>query len=134
MKQFCIGQKASISKTITMQDIEKFADLTGDINPLHIDIEYCKERLFKKPIAHGMLVASLISNAIGNNLPGKGSIYLNQVLKFALPVFPDDTITATVVIDDIDNDKNIIKLLTNCKNQDGKLVITGNAVVLFKEM
>ena len=134
MLKFNIGQKATISKIYTKEDIENFAKLSGDMNPIHIDNDYSKKTIFKKPIAHGILVASLISNVIGNKLPGEGSIYLNQVLKFIKPVFVDDRITATVVITELDNNKNLINLNTNCKNQDGNIVITGDAIVLFNQL
>ena len=90
--QFKPGDTASISKTITDGDIQKFADASGDHNPLHLDDEFAKATRFGRRIAHGMLSASLISAVIANQLPGQGSIYLGQTLKFVAPVFPGDTI------------------------------------------
>src|SRR6059058_4155425 len=86
--KFKPGDTASISKTITDDDIQKFADASGDHNPLHLDDEFAKSTRFGRRIAHGMFSASLISAVIANQLPGQGSIYLAQTLKFVAPVFP----------------------------------------------
>src|ERR1700741_648739 len=82
------GDTASVTKTFTQEEIEKFADLSGDHNPIHLDEEHAKGTRFGRRIAHGMLTSSLISNVIGNDLPGAGSIYLGQTLQFLAPVFP----------------------------------------------
>ena len=128
--KFKPGDTASISKTITDDDIQKFADASGDHNPLHLDDEFAKSTRFGRRIAHGMFSASLISAVIANQLPGQGSIYLGQTLKFVAPVFPGDTITARVTVISIRDDKPVMKLETVCSNQHGEVVITGEATVL----
>jgi len=128
--KFKPGDTASISKTITDDDIQKFADASGDHNPLHLDDEFAKSTRFGRRIAHGMLSASLISAVIANQLPGQGSIYLGQTLKFVAPVFPGDTITARVTVISIRDDKPVMKLETVCSNQHGEVVIKGEATVL----
>ncbi len=128
--QLSLGQSASFSKTITEHDIYTFAGLTGDFNPAHINEEYAAHTHFKGRIAHGLLSAGLISTAIAMQLPGPGSIYLGQTLKFTAPVRIGDTITATVTITELDPEKNRAKLHTVCTNQDGAVVICGEASVM----
>jgi len=127
-----VGETASITKTITQEDIEKFADLSGDRNPIHLDEEHAKGTRFGRRIAHGMLTSSLISNVIGNELPGVGSIYLSQTLQFLAPVFPGDTVTACATVTSVREDKPIVKLETVCKNQRDEIVIKGEATVLVQ--
>jgi len=128
--RFKAGDTASITKTITDEDIRKFADASGDHNPLHLDEEFAKTTRFGRRIAHGMLSASLISALIAGDLPGEGSIYLAQTLQFVAPVFPDDTVTAKVTIVSQREDKPIVKLATVCTNQHGEVVVKGEATVL----
>ena len=128
--RFKAGDTASITKTITDEDIRKFADASGDHNPLHLDEEFAKTTRFGRRIAHGMLSASLISAVIAGELPGEGSIYLAQTLQFVAPVFPDDIVTAKVTIVSQREDKPIVKLATLCTNQHGEVVIKGEATVL----
>ena len=130
--QFKIGDTASLSKLITDADIQAFAGVTGDHNPVHLDEEFAKRSRFGKRIAHGMLSASLISSAIANKLPGAGSIYLGQTLRFVSPVFPGDEITARVTVTEVRTDKPILKLQTVCTNHHGQTVIDGEATVLAK--
>ncbi|AST90892.1 MULTISPECIES: MaoC family dehydratase [Sutcliffiella] len=130
MARFTIGQTASCSKTFTEQDITLFADLSGDYNPVHIDKEYAKKTRFKAPIAHGLLTSSLLSQLLGYRLPGIGSVYVEQTIRFTAPVFAGDTITATGTVQEFIEEKNIVKLLTECHNQDGKLVLTGTAAMM----
>ena len=125
------GDSAEITKTIEQADIQSFADLTGDHNPVHVDEEFAKTTRFGRRIAHGMLTASLISSVLANKLPGEGSIYLGQTLQFVAPVFPGDTITARVTIKDIREGKGIVKLDTICTNQRDELVLRGEATVLL---
>ena len=124
------GDSAEITKTIKQADVDAFADLTGDHNPVHVDEEFAKTTRFGRRIAHGMLTASLISSVLANKLPGKGSVYLGQTLKFVAPVFPGDTITARVTVKEIRADKPIVKLETICINQHDEIVIRGEATVL----
>lgn len=128
--KFKPGDTASVSKTITDNDIQKFADASGDHNPLHLDEEFAKQTRFGRRIAHGMLGASLISAVIAHELPGQGSIYLGQALRFLAPVFPGDTITATVTVISVREDKPILSLETVCTNQRDEVVISGEATVL----
>lgn len=130
MAAFSIGQTASCSKTITETDIVIYAGLSGDFNPIHVDKEYAKKTRFGERIAHGLLSSSLLSQLLGVHLPGKGAVYMEQSLKFKAPVFIGDTITATATVQEFIEEKNILKLLTECHNQNGQLVITGNAVML----
>ena len=126
-----IGDTASLSKTITDDDIHSFADITGDHNPMHVDDEFAKHTRFGRRIAHGMLSASLISSVIANELPGRGSIYLSQSLQFVAPVFPGDVVTARVTVTAVREDKPIVKLETVCLNQRNETVIRGEATVLI---
>jgi len=131
---FKVGDTASVTKTITQHDIEKFADLSGDHNPIHLDAEYASHTRFSRRISHGILTSSLISAVIGNTLPGKGSIYLGQTLKFTAPVFAGDTIVARATVTSIRDDKPILTLETLCTNQRGEVVIKGEATVLVDEV
>ena len=124
------GDTAEMTKTIEQADVDAFADLTGDHNPVHVDEEFAKTTRFGRRIAHGMLTASLISAVLANKLPGEGSIYLGQTLQFVAPVFPGDTITARVTVKEIREGKGIIKLDTVCTNQRDEIVIRGEATVL----
>jgi 3-hydroxybutyryl-CoA dehydratase len=125
-----IGDSASLTKTFTDEDVRKFAAISGDKNPVHLDDEYAAQTQFKKRIAHGMLTAGLISAVLGTKLPGEGSIYLGQTINFRAPVYIDDTITATVTIIKMHERKPIVTLETICKNQDDVIVLDGEAVLL----
>src|SRR4051794_12573801 len=129
--QIKAGECATISKTITDDDIRTFAELTGDNNPVHLDDEFASGTRFGRRIAHGMLSASLISTVLGTRLPGTGVVYLSQNLKFTAPVYPGDTITARVTVTNIRTDKPIATLETVCTNQRDEPVVTGEAVVLL---
>src|SRR5829696_7863319 len=98
--KFSVGDSAEVTKTIEQSDIDAFARVTGDHNPVHVDEEFAKTTRFGRRIAHGMLTASLISAVLANKLPGEGSVYLGQTLKFVAPVFPGDAITVRVVVRD----------------------------------
>lgn len=132
MKMLKIEDKATLKKIITEKDIVEFSKVSGDTNPIHLNEEYAKNSIFGKRIAHGMLSASFISNVIGNQLPGQGTIYLKQSLKFCKPVYIDDIITVTVEVKEIDYDKSIILLDTKCTSQNGDIVIEGEAYVKNK--
>jgi 3-hydroxybutyryl-CoA dehydratase len=122
-----VGDSAQISKTITEGDIELFARVTGDFNPLHLDHAYAEKTMFKGRIAHGLLSVGLLSNILGNILPGHGTIYLSQEVKFLAPVRIGDTITARVEVIELIPEKNKAKFRTTCINQDGKMVVDGVA-------
>ena len=131
--KFTAGDSAEITKTITEADVQAFADLTGDHNPVHVDEAFAKTTRFGRTIAHGMLTASLISSVLANKLPGEGSVYLGQTLQFVAPVFPGDEITARITVKQVREDKPIIKLETICVNQNGAIVIRGEATVLVSD-
>lgn len=122
-----IGDSAQISKTITEFDIELFARATGDFNPIHLDQTYAERTMFKGRIAHGLLSVGLLSTILGNILPGHGTIYLSQEVKFLAPVKIGDTITARVEVIELIPGKNRAKFRTSCLNQDGKIVVDGIA-------
>ena len=130
MHNFKVGDSARVSKTISEADIVAFSQISGDHNPLHLDAAFAANSRFGQRIAHGALVSSLISNVIGNQLPGQGSIYLSSNLKFRAPTFIDDTITATATISSIREDKPVFVLACVCNNQHGEVVCQGESVVL----
>ncbi len=123
-----IGDSHTTTKKITAQDVETFADLVGDHNPVHLDEAYAATTRFGQRIAHGMISAGLISAAIANGWPG--SIYLSQTLQFRAPVYLDDTVTATVTVIAARADKPIVTYRSECHKQDGTLVLEGEAVCL----
>lgn len=125
-----LGDKASFQKTITETDVYMYAGITGDLNPAHINEEYAKDTMFKGRIAHGMLTAGLVSAVLGMKLPGPGTIYLKQNLKFTAPVRIGDTIKAEVEVSEMIVEKNRIKLRTTCTNQNGDVVLDGEATVM----
>ena len=122
-----VGDSAQISKTITEGDIELFARVTGDFNPLHLDHAYAEKTMFKGRIAHGLLSVGLVSAVLGNILPGHGTIYLSQEVKFLSPVRIGDTITARVEVIELILEKNRVKFKTTCTNQKGEVVVDGTA-------
>src|SRR5256885_6966733 len=126
-----IGTQATLSRTITEDDILLFALVSGDKNPLHLDADYAERSLFGKRIAHGFLIGSLISAVLGNDLPGPGSIYLGQTLRFLAPIHIGDTVTVVVKVVALREDKRIVTLHTNCTNQNGSLVLSGEATVKY---
>ncbi len=129
IKDIKVGDTDSFTKTVTEADVYNFAGVSGDFNPAHINEEYAKNTMFKGRIAHGVLSVSFISTVIGTLLPGPGSIYLSQEVKFVKPVYFHDTITATVTVTEIIEEKERIVLDTVCTNQKGEEVITGSVLV-----
>lgn len=125
-----VGDAAEVSKMIVDEDVRAFAELTGDRNPVHLDEEYAASTRFGRRIAHGMLGASLISAVLANELPGRGTVYLSQTLRFTAPVFLGDTVTARVVVKGVREDKPVVTLETVCTNQRGERLVEGEAVVL----
>lgn len=130
IQQIKIDDFASFSKTITETDIAMYAGVSGDFNPAHINSEYAATTMFKQRIAHGMLSAGLISSVLGMRLPGPGTIYVGQELKFLKPVFIGDTVTATCKVIERNEEKNRLKLETTVTNQHGDTVIAGFATVM----
>ncbi len=127
-----IGDKATYRRTVTDADVALFSGATGDTNPYHFDEVYASKGRFKKRIAHGMLVTGYISTVLGTILPGPGTIYVSQSLKFRKPVYIGDTITAIAEVIDIREDKPLVTLRTDCLNQNGEKVVEGEAFVLVE--
>lgn len=125
-----VGDKATYTRTVTEADVVMFGGVSGDLNPAHFNEEFSKKTLFKGRIAHGMLTASYISTVLGMSLPGPGTIYLSQDLKFRKPVHFGDTITAEVEVIAVNTEKNRVTLTTTCFNQKDDVVLTGQAVVM----
>jgi len=126
-----IGDSVQLTKAFGEAEIEKFAELTGDRNPLHMDEAFAAGTRFKRRIAQGILSASLISTCIGMHLPGTGAIYLDQTLRFVKPVYVEDTVTLTATVSHIRADKPLLTLATIWTNQQGEKVIEGEAHVLL---
>ena len=124
-----VGDTAEIQKTISETDVYLYAGITGDLNPAHLNEEYARATFFKTRIAHGMLIAGLISTILGNKLPGPGTIYTHQSVDFLAPVRFGDTITARAEVVELDAEKNRARLKTTCINHEGTLVLDGEARV-----
>lgn len=131
---FFEGQQASITREVTAADVETFAEISGDNNPVHLDQAFAEKSRFKKRIAHGILSAGYISAVLGSKLPGPGTIYLSQSITFKAPVYLGDSITATVTVLNYRPDKHILTLRTECANQDGLVVLEGQAVCLTSDV
>jgi 3-hydroxybutyryl-CoA dehydratase len=129
IEQLKVGDAAEFGKTISESDIYLYAGITGDFNPAHVNESYAEGTFFKTRIAHGMLTAGLISGVLANQLPGPGTIYLKQDLRFLAPVRIGDTITARVEIIELIKEKNRVRLKTFCSNQEGVTVLRGEALV-----
>jgi len=126
-----LGQQAAVSKVIEEADIDAFAALTGDSNPVHLDEAFAATTRFGGRIAHGMLSAGLFSTVLGMKLPGTGAIYLGQTLRFTAPVRPGDTVTATAEVVELVPEKRRVRLRTTATNQRGETVIDGEAQMLL---
>jgi 3-hydroxybutyryl-CoA dehydratase len=129
-----LGQSAEISHTITEDDIQVFGELSGDFNPLHFNQEWAETTFFRGRIAHGILTTAYISTVIGMHLPGPGTIYIGQSMKFFAPVRIGDTIAARVEVIDLNEQKEHVTLRTTCTNQNGTIVLDGEALVGFIKM
>src|SRR5947209_2524100 len=129
-----VGTRVLRTRTITDADIVRFADVSGDHNPVHLDEEYAASSPFGKRIAHGFLTGSMISAVIGMELPGPGSIYLGQTLKFLAPVHINDTVTVSVEVITVREDKRLLTLRTECVNQQGTVVLTGEATIKYMQL
>ena len=128
--EITIGQTATYSKRIEMQDVQIFAAASGDLNPVHLDPEYAATTQFKACIAHGMLSGAIVSAAIAMELPGPGSVYLSQSLRFRAPVFPGDTVTVNLEVLEKKEKRRFVSLDCKVFNQDGKRIATGTAEVM----
>src|SRR6266516_3271672 len=125
-----VGDTASLVRTLSKEDIELFAVMSGDVNPAHVDEEYARSDMFHRIIAHGMWGASLISTLLGTKLPGPGTIYLSQTLSFRKPVTIGDTVTVTVTVTDKEADRHCVRFDCQGVNQRGEVVISGSAQVI----
>ncbi len=125
-----LGRWESVTRTVTAKDVERFAEATGDTNPVHLDEDFAATTRFKRRIAHGMLVGSYISSLIGTEFPGPGTIYLSQTMKFMAPVYLGDTVTIRATVAGYRPEKEILTLETVVTNQHGVKVLTGEAVCL----
>lgn len=125
-----LGDSASFTKTVSEHDVYTYAGVSGDFNPAHVNEVEAQKGMFGKRIAHGMLSAGFISTVLGTQLPGPGTIYMGQELRFTKPVFFGDTITATVTVAELIPEKNRAILDTVCTNQNGEVVIKGKAIVM----
>lgn len=130
VQEINIGDTASFTKTVTEYDVYSIAGVTGDFNPAHINAEYASETSFHKRIAHGILSIGFISNVLGTQLPGPGSIYIHQSCDFRRPIYIEDTITAIVEVTKKDEDKNRVWLRTYCTNQKNETVVEGEAIMM----
>jgi 3-hydroxybutyryl-CoA dehydratase len=123
------GMEASVSKTVTNEDITKFAELSGDINPVHLNEEFAAGTIFKKRIAHGFLTGSLFSTVLGTKLPGPGCVYMSQTMKFKGPVFIGDELVATCTVTNVDTEKGRVSFDCVCA-ANGKPVLVGEAIMM----
>ena len=130
IQEMKIGDHASVTKTVSETDVYLFAGITGDLNPAHTNEVAASKTMFKTRIAHGMLGAGFISAVLGMYLPGPGTIYMGQELKFTKPVHIGDTVTATATVEEIILEKHRVILDTTVVNQDGEVVIKGKATVM----
>jgi 3-hydroxybutyryl-CoA dehydratase len=126
----CVGRSDSLERTVTAADVDAFAQATGDSNPIHLDDAFAARTRFGRRIAHGMLAASYVSSLLGTRLPGPGSIYLSQTLKFTKPVYLGDTLTVTATVAGYRPERGIVTLETAVSNQRGETVLSGEAVCL----
>ena len=130
IKEISVGDTAEFEKTITETDVYLFAGITADFNPVHINAIEANKSIFRGRVVHGILTSGLISAVLGTRLPGIGTIYLSQNLKFLKPVYINDTIKATVKAKKIIIEKNIVIFETICTNQHGEIVVEGEAMVM----
>jgi 3-hydroxybutyryl-CoA dehydratase len=128
-----IGDSFSSSREVTDELVRKFADVSGDYNPIHLDEEFAANTRFGRRIAHGMLSGAFISSVLGYELSDRKIVYLSQTLRFIGPVFIGDTVTATATVKSIREDKPVVTLETVCTNQNGELLLTGEAAIMLLE-
>lgn len=128
-----VGQRAESSKTISETDVVLFAGIVGDFNPLYVNEEYARKTRLGSRIAHTMLAGGLVSAVLSNQLPGPDYIFLRQQYEFLAPIFIGDTVTASVEVVSVESEKRIIRLKTDCHNQEGKQLLTGEAVLILLE-
>ena len=125
-----IGDHFQVTREVTDGLIRQFAELSGDHNPIHLDDDFAKRTRFGRRIAHGMLSGAFISAVLGNEFKQRKIVYLSQTLKFTAPTYIGDTITTTATVTSIREDKGIVVLRTECKNQSGEVTVTGESAVM----
>lgn len=125
-----VGDSFSRSREITDELVRSFAEVSGDLNPIHVDEEFAKTTRFGRRIAHGMLSGAFISAVLGLEFAEKRTVYLSQTMKFTAPVYLGDTVTAVATVTNIREEKNIVTLETICSNQNGETVVEGEALVM----
>ena len=130
IKEIKVGDTAFFEKTITDHDVQLFAEVSGDFNPVHLDEAYAATSIFKKRVAHGGLINSMFSTVLGTELPGEGTIYMSQDSRFMKPVYLNDVIKACVEVEQIIEEKNRVILKTVAYNQQNEAVVTGRALVM----
>jgi 3-hydroxybutyryl-CoA dehydratase len=130
-RTFKVGQKESVTVTITDEMVKAFADLSGDRNPVHVDDEFAAKTRFGKRIAHGMILGGLLSRVAGMHLPGPGTIIISQDIRYKGPCYIGDTVTAEISIIHVRADKPIIKVASRVTNQDGEELINGGAILYY---
>lgn len=128
-----VGQTAETSTPVTAYQVELFAEATGDRNPVHLDEEAARRTQFGGRIAHGMLTAGFVSAALASKLPGPGSVYLGQTLRFTRPVRIGDTVTVRLEVLEVIAEKRRVRLATTCTNQNGETVLQGEATVMVPD-
>lgn len=128
--EIAIGERATLRRVLSFRDIELFAVMSGDVNPAHVDPEFAKDDMFHKLIAHGMWGGALISTVLGTELPGPGTIYLSQTLRFRRPVAVGDSVTVNVTATSKDEARHRITFACEAKNQRDEVVIEGTAEVI----
>jgi len=133
LESIAVGDAVEAATQVTARAIELFAEATGDRNPVHLDEEIASRSQFGGRIAHGMLTAGLISAAIASKLPGPGSIYLGQTLRFTRPVRIGDTVTVRLEVLEVISAKRRMRLATVCTNQHGETVLDGEATVMVPD-
>ena len=133
IEEIAVGMSAEHAKTVTEADVVLFAGVTGDFNPVHVDAEAAAKSRFGARIAHGMLSAGLVSAVIAMKLPGAGSIYMTQSLRFTRPVMIGDTVTARVEVIEVIAAKKRVRLATVCRNQRGETVLDGEALLMVPD-
>lgn len=132
-EELSVGMSAERARTVTDDDVRRYAEVTGDFNPVHVDAEAAARSRFGGLIAHGMLTAGYVSAVLGMELPGPGAIYIAQTLKFTRPVKPGDTVTARVEVIEVIAARRRVRLATTCRNQHGEPVLEGEATILVPE-
>lgn len=130
LNEITIGQTASYSKRVETKDIQLFAAVSGDVNPVHLDPDFAAGTRFKQCIAHGMLSGAIISAAIAMKLPGPGTIYLSQSLRFRRPVYPGDAVSVKLEVKEVNDRRGIVTIDCEVVNQDDQAVVTGTAEVM----